>query len=227
MSVNRFYNSNTISDDVYELLKKEILNLTIKPGQVLTEQEICEQYQISRTPSRDVLQRLKNDGLIISIPYKANYVSLLDFDKIKQLIYMRLVLEVQVIKDVIELDSEAFIHALENNLKRQEYLLASDFEVEAFYEIDSEFHRIWFEEAKKLAVWEMIQKSQINYTRFRMLDIVMVKNFKAIFEEHIKLVHLIKAKDIEGIEKHLERHFNGGISRLGDQIYSEYAEYFM
>lgn len=62
--------ANTIGDDVYEMLKSDILNLTVKPGQVLTEQEICEKYNISRTPSRDVLQRLRNDGLVVAIPYK-------------------------------------------------------------------------------------------------------------------------------------------------------------
>lgn len=219
--------ANTIGDDVYELLKNDILNLTVKPGQVLTEQEICEKYNISRTPSRDVLQRLRNDGLVVAIPYKANYVSLLSLDTINQMIYMRNAIETKVIKDAVEVLDESFIAALEYNLKRQERLLKGDFSPEEFYAIDSAFHKIWFEKTKKCAVWEQIQKSQVHYTRFRMLDIVVVKNFYAIYEEHKKLVELIKSKAIDEIETYMTRHLNGGAIRLGDKIFNEFADYFI
>lgn len=227
MSINRTINANTIGDEVYENLKQSIINLTIKPGQTLTEQEICETYGISRTPSRDVLQRLKSDGLVTSIPYKGNYVSLLDLDKIQQLIYMRTVLEIQIIKDAIALDHPLFLSELEWNLKRQEALIASDFKPEDFYKIDSEFHQIWFKVTEKLAVWDMIERSQIHYTRFRMLDIVVVKNFGAIFKEHKALYEMIKLNNINEIEEALHHHLNGGIERLGEKLYTEFAEYFV
>lgn len=226
MQSYKSYKANTIGDDVYELLKTDILNLTLKPGQVLTEQEICEKYGISRTPSRDVLQRLRNDGLVIAIPYKANYVSLLNYDTIKQLIYMRTCLETQVIKDAIHNHMDELIVKLEANIAQQANLLAHDFSPEEFFKIDSAFHRSWFEVTKKCAVWEQIQKSQVHYTRFRMLDIVVVKNFEAIHEEHKRLVELIKEKRIEEIEQYVANHLTGGIRRLGDKIFNEYAEYF-
>lgn len=219
--------ANTIGDDVYEMLKSDILNLTVKPGQVLTEQEICEKYNISRTPSRDVLQRLRNDGLVVAIPYKANYVSLLSLDTINQMIYMRNAIETKVIKDAVEILDEAFVASLEYNLKRQELLLKGDFSPEEFYEIDGAFHKTWFEKTKKCAVWDQIQKSQVHYTRFRMLDIVVVKNFYAIYEEHKNLVELIKNKQIDAIETYMTRHLNGGAIRLGDKIFNEFADYFI
>ncbi|GAE94477.1 transcriptional regulator [Gracilibacillus boraciitolerans JCM 21714] len=227
MSTYKFYDTATKPEEVYKSLSKDILNLTIKPGQVITEQEICEKYNISRTPSRDVLQKLKNDGLVISIPYKANYVTLLSIETIKQFIYMRRVLEIAVIKDFIENLDDKQIHKLESNLDSQASLLQSDFTAEEFYRLDGEFHAIWFSATNKLKVWEQIQKLQVHYTRFRMLDIVVIKDFQSIFNDHQKLVESIKNRDIENIERHITDHLNSGFARLGDKIHTEYANYFI
>lgn len=221
------YEATTISEDVYKSLEKDILNLIIKPGQILTEQEICEKYNISRTPSRDVLQRLKNAGLVFTIPYKANYVSLLDMDSIRQFIYMRIAIETSVIKDAIKILDDNLVAMLEKNLNQQEALLKSDFTADEFYEIDGNFHKIWFSATDKLIVWEQIQKLQVHYTRFRMLDIVAVKNFQAIYEDHRKLVDIIKNKNNEAVEKFVNEHLNSGIVRLGDKIRTEFADYFI
>ncbi|MGL5724366.1 GntR family transcriptional regulator, partial [Cetobacterium sp.] len=108
------------TENIYEELKEKIMNLEYKPGQVITEQEISTKYGVSRTPSRDILSKLNSAGLIESVPFKSSYVSLLDMDIIKQSIYMRIVIELQVIKDVIEILDDRFIAQMEYNLKLQE-----------------------------------------------------------------------------------------------------------
>ncbi len=227
MDKNNIYKMNTMGDDVYELMKREILSLEIKPGTMVTEQLICDKYSISRTPSRYVIQRLRDDGLIFSIPYKASYVTLLDFDNIKQLIYMRIAIESRVLKDAMKSKSEELLHQLDKSLKKQEKLIQGDFTADEFYELDSEFHAIWFTETDKLIVWGEIQKLLVHYTRFRMLDIVVVKNFQAIYEEHKMLVEIIKEDRFEEVEEMITKHLNGGIERLGDKLHGEYADYFI
>ena len=46
---------------VYQVLKEEILNLELKPGQVIKENEICERFSVSRTPVRDALRLFAGD----------------------------------------------------------------------------------------------------------------------------------------------------------------------
>ena len=48
---------------VYRVLKEEILNLELKPGQVIKENEICERFSVSRTPVRDALRLLQSRDL--------------------------------------------------------------------------------------------------------------------------------------------------------------------
>lgn len=227
MASIKLLKENKIAEDVYRNLEKEILNLNIKPGEIVTEQGICERFSISRTPCRDVLHRLNNAGLVVTIPYKANYVSLLDMDSIRQFIYMRIAIETMVIRDAIKHLDDDVVAEIERNLKLQEALLKTDFTAETFYKADGELHKVWFNATHNRLVWNHIQKLQVHYTRFRMLDIVAVKNYKAIFDDHVELVKAIKNKESERIEQLVTKHLNSGIERLGDRIYTEFADYFV
>ncbi|MCQ8212049.1 GntR family transcriptional regulator [Cetobacterium somerae] len=214
------------TENIYEDLKEKIMNLEYKPGQTITEQEISNIYGVSRTPSRDILNKLSSTGLIESVPFKSSYVSLLDMDIIKQSIYMRIVLEKQIIKDAVRLIDDKFIADMEYNLKLQELLLKREFETKEFYDLDCQLHKLWYELTKNIFIWEQIEKAQIHYKRFKMLDILEVKNFKAIYEDHKMLVEVIKEKNTDKIEEIISEHLFSGINRLQNLIHGEFENYF-
>ena len=56
---------------VYETLKQEILDLRLKPGQMISENDICERFGVSRTPVRDALRLLQEQGLQRPFPTAA------------------------------------------------------------------------------------------------------------------------------------------------------------
>jgi len=60
---------------------------------------LCEQFGVSRTPVRSVLQELRIAGLIEVTPYKSTRVTQLDFDTICQQIYLRNAVESAVMTD--------------------------------------------------------------------------------------------------------------------------------
>lgn len=220
-------NAAYTSKMIYSALKEEILNLTIKPGQKISETEICERFQVSRTPVRTAFQRLKDAGLLHIVPYKATTASLLDFDQIDQLIYMRIAVESMVFRDLIETIDPLTIEKIRYTLRLQEVLLAGEMKPESFYELDSKLHSIWFSYTHKQLLWKSIQKAQVNYTRFRMLDIVAVQNFREIYDEHLELFDAILKKDTSAAEPLMRRHLCGGVHRLGERIHTEFSSYFV
>jgi len=56
-------NSASRGEYVYETLKAEMLSLNLKPGQAISENEICARFEVSRTPVREALRRLQEQGL--------------------------------------------------------------------------------------------------------------------------------------------------------------------
>ncbi|HEX3038651.1 MAG TPA: GntR family transcriptional regulator [Oscillospiraceae bacterium] len=214
------------SEYIYHILSNEILNLNIKPGQSISENELCERFSVSRTPVRTALQRLHAAGLVNIIPYKGSVVTLLNMDDINQMIYMRVAIESMVIRDFMDLCTPILQEKLRYIIRKQTVIIDDECEISKFYEMDSQLHEVWFKVTKKERLWKLIQKSQVNYTRFRMLDIVAVQNFKQIIEEHTQLFDIICEKDAAAVEPLIHKHLYGGINRLGNRIHTEFKDYF-
>ncbi|MDE1157030.1 MAG: GntR family transcriptional regulator [Neorhizobium sp.] len=64
---------------VYEVLRDEIIDLTLPPGSPIDEVQLAERFQMSRTPIREALVRLAGDGLIDTLPNRSTMVSTIDF----------------------------------------------------------------------------------------------------------------------------------------------------
>lgn len=217
------YNSETI----YNTIKHEILTLSLKPGQSISEHELCKRFAVSRTPVRTALQRLRSDGLIHVVPYRDTTVTLLDFDEIQQTIYLRAAVESAVLRDFLSICTPALEEKIRFQISRQEMLMQGEFEEARFYEMDSKLHAIWFRETGKEKLWRMLQKAQIHYTRFRMLDIVATPDFPRLLKEHKAFLQLIQDRKADDAEELVHRHLYGGIERIQKQTQTNLREYFV
>ena len=227
--MSELIHQNTPCDNsslIYQTLKNEIVNLSIPPGTIIAENEICERFSVSRTPVRTAFQRLSDRKFIKVVPYKETMVTLIDLNQVKQMIYMRTAIESKVVRDFIDIWNPLLVEKLRYFLRKQMVLLETDFSPQDFYTEDSAFHRVMFRAIDMEFLWRRIQHAQIHYSRFRMLDIVGVREFRAIVQEHEDLFSFIEAKNKEKIEPFFTWHLNGGIRRLGRRIYSEYSDYF-
>lgn len=75
-------------DEIYNLLKRRIIELEYRPGEVLNEVDVADEFEISRTPIRKVFQQLSDDKLLNIIPRFGAQVTPIDFR------YMKSVFEV-------------------------------------------------------------------------------------------------------------------------------------
>ncbi|KFI25282.1 GntR family transcriptional regulator [Paenirhodobacter enshiensis] len=64
---------------VYEVLRRDILNLTLPPGSLIDEVQLSERLNMSRTPIREALVRLASEGLVSTLPNRSTVVSNIDF----------------------------------------------------------------------------------------------------------------------------------------------------
>ena len=214
---------------IYEILKDEIINLTLAPGTVISENSICERFSVSRTPVRSVFQRLSDGGFIKIVPYKETIVTLLNLDQIKQMIYMRVAIESKMIRDFIDRCDPYSLERIRYFLRKQLVMLKTDFIPSDFFAEDSAFHRIWYSAMEMDFLWHTIQQSQVHYTRYRMLDYMANREtgvFPVLEKEHEELFSIIQKKNKEAVEPMIAQHISGGIQRLGERIQTDLACYF-
>lgn len=210
---------------IFDTLKSEILSLELKPAEEISEADLCRRFDASRTPVRTAVQRLSDIDLIEIAPYQYTRVSLIDFSAARQMIFMRIVMESKIISDFIDRATDFLIEDLEHIIRKQDILLKGKFVAEDFYKLDAEFHSMFFSQMDLLEVWCLLQES-VHYTRLRMLDIVEVRDFLTIIEEHKKILSMVREKDKKDIPSLLEVHFNGGLERIRERSGGMYKKYF-
>lgn len=212
---------------VFDTLKQEILDLRLKPGQSISENEICARFDVSRTPVREALRRLQEQGFVHTVPYSGTYVTLLNLKDIKQMIYMRVAVELMVMRDFMKIATPLMLEEIHHQIRRQELLIQEfSFEPEQFYRMDAQMHAIWFTATDKERLWEFIQAQQLHYTRFRMLDFVTETDFTRIIKEHTRLLDLLREQDETGLEEALKEHLYISMTRMKYAIEVEYKGYF-
>lgn len=198
-------NSETGKEYAYRVLKENIMSLELKPGELLSEGELAQQLNISRTPIREVLMRLKNEYLIEVKPQTGTYVSLLDIDLIDQGGFMRLALEEKVLREACEDFPTNLLIELEKNLYAQKILCDMEQGDREFHKLDNQFHEIIFTGVKKQEVWNSILNMSTHYNRMRLL--AQVNNPKKdIVKHHEKYLNTIKNKLVENIDELLGVH---------------------
>ena len=82
-----------LREDIYEVLRSEVLSFRLSPGQEFREQDLAARYAVSRSPVRETLLRLAREGLVTVSPrqgYRVNPISVADA---QHLFGFRLVLE--------------------------------------------------------------------------------------------------------------------------------------
>ena len=87
-----------LSSDLFINMQKDIILGKLKPGSKLSEQKLCERYNVSRTPVRECLKQLETEGLIRVIPNRGAFVVGITKQDIEDMIIIKGTLEVQTVK---------------------------------------------------------------------------------------------------------------------------------
>ena len=98
-----------ISTTIFEEIKKELISLTIKPGDRISEAEICERFSVTRPSVRAAFQRLQDIGLLEVVPYKGVTATLIRLSSVYQMIHLRTAVESWIIQDFIASKPSPFV----------------------------------------------------------------------------------------------------------------------
>ena len=219
-------------EDIYQTLEYEIVTLKIKPGETISENQLCKRFGISRTPVRAALQRLEQNGFVQIIPCKGTIVTPINLDIVDQIVYQRTAVESMVLRDFIQVCSPKEYIEIKHKYDLLEEMAQTmtdpdNVDINAFLTLDLEMHAIWFCSMNKWYIWQNLTKPQPDYSRFTRLDVVRANNVPDVLSEHREILRVIREKDLDAIEPLIRRHLYGGLRRMGTQLYAEkYRPYF-
>ena len=212
------------ASDIYEHIKSNIINFEYPPSCRLTENEIANKFNVSRTPVKVAFTRLENEGFLEVLPQRGTYVTKLNATKTKDFIYLRTCLEEKITIEFMNICTEQDCEILSKFLEEQTKTISKiDFKAEEFFVLDSKFHAYIFERTNHLGIWDEISKLTVNYTRYRMADLLESQNFNQLVKEHYNLFNAIKNKEEEKYKVILSQHLTGNFNKA---INTKLKEYF-
>lgn len=222
--LNRTKFKNSTRDFVYDTLRGSIMNLDMPPGTTISEKEIAEELEVSRTPVREAFLRLTQDELLTVLPQRGSFVALIDLDHVDEARFLREQAEVGIIRLACEVLNESYIEKLQSNLDEQKKARDSDDE-NALYILDKEFHRIFAEGTDKHRVWNVIQKMDTHSNRLRKLSIELKLNWRKLVDQHEAMLNAVKSNKPDLAEDIMREHLS---LLIYDQkeLKANYPDYF-
>jgi len=180
-----------IAPQIYERLRRAITTLAMLPSEALSEKELSLQLGVSRTPVREALIRLADEGLIDILPQRGSFVAPIRLKDVEEAQFIRESLEVAVVKRLAGRCSPEFVSDLRSNLAQQESAVASD-NRELFLELDEAFHRSFCEEAGLSKSWRVIQSVKLQMDRVRYLSLPDPGHLKTLLSQHRQIFDAIE-----------------------------------
>jgi DNA-binding GntR family transcriptional regulator len=200
-SSNKIIKPSTIKEQVYNMLKEQILDGTIKPGEWLQEKKLAEMFNVSRSPVREVLIELVGEGLLENIPNKGVFVKVLNSKDIYNIFELREILEQYAIKKAVELATEDDVKVLKAVYKQLEESYNNG-DVNEYSKVDTIIHNTIFSISGNDMLEDIVKNLYPQIQSFRTISLFNKKRYEESFIEHKGLIEGIIEKDYEKAWRH-------------------------
>lgn len=217
-------------DEIYEEIKREIINLDLAPGSKVTESFLTYKFHISRTPIRSVISRLEKDNLVVVTPKKGTYVSKITLENVSDYMKLRVIVETHVLREVCKTITQQQIEELKNIIEEQSKIIAMEPSIEKskmFFHNDNLFHSTIFKFGNSLGLWKIIHSNAITLNRVRiMANLRETTQVENIYEQHYAMIKCLEKHDEERLVSIFTTHIDDGLEGISSVV-NKYHDYFM
>lgn len=196
--------SESLSNYVYEAIKKKIINGELAPGNQLMDRVLAAEMGVSRTPIRDALRRLSQEGWVLWREHKGIVVSKVNSDDEYQLFLLREMIEPFIVRKIITMKRpQVLAGQLVAIADEMETMLDNPVE---FMKKDMQFHTVIIEflgVTKLMPLWGKICDDM---TRLVVQSVRTRRPPNEIMEEHKVLIEAFWRADLEKALECINRH---------------------
>jgi DNA-binding GntR family transcriptional regulator len=224
----------TLGDEVYRVLWQRILDRRLRAGEKLSDLRLSDELGVSRTPVREALQRLVQDGIARAEPNRGFYVASFAPEDVEEVYELRAVLEAMALKlaaphlsptelrqDLAEM--ERFEHLIDQATSREDLLqIASE-----FLQSDRAFHRRLVERANRKRLATLVQGLWAQIAVFQEAGSFLPSLVRQSVAHHREIIHALLAGDVSTAVASLERHIHEVKGRVVSDVASTLDEHLI
>jgi DNA-binding GntR family transcriptional regulator len=184
----------SIAQKAYDLIRGEILNCTLAPGQQIVQARLVEKYGLGLTPIREALQRLAHEGLVQPYPRFGYIVSPVTEELVRHLYEVRMVLETAAVRLAVDRASDAQLRQVAETA-RFTYVFKDHAQYMRFLEQNAAFHDSIAILAGNPRLAEMLRGLLAELSRIFHLGLELRDSAAEMQSEHSTLATALLARD--------------------------------
>lgn len=206
--------SQSVNAAVYEALKGRITSNQLRPGRKLIHQELAELLKVSRTPVREALERLYQEGFVTRLPRRGFYVAEIDENEARELYELREAIEVYALRRTMARGIKpADLRRLDSFNQTYKSLVREDTTRERMM-VDRDWHLALVSLADNRALQRSLEAVfERLILKIRTDGYRTVRGAEAL-KEHVEMMKALRAEDAEEAVRLLASHIQGARRRL-------------
>ena len=200
-------------DDVYQSLRRWIVTGELKPGEKLRDKELAAHLGVSRTPVRESLRKLEDEGLVETSPNRWTRVSLVSREDAENIYPIIEQLELLALTQAFPLLTPQQVETMRSLNARLDDAIASC-DTEKAADIDASFHKVLIDAAQNVELATILETVKAKYHRIELTYFSSVEFMSASVADHNQLIAALEARDLEAAKQALTQNWFASIDRL-------------
>lgn len=210
--------SPTLTDKVSKMIRRDILNGELLPGQKLVVADLKQKYNVGASPVREALVQLSWSKYVTLQPQKGCWVAPVSKKELNDLYESLRVVSSVLLKKAIATGDESWeleVLTSYHKLSRMNNS-AEEFDSAEWEERHQQFHVALLEGADSKNMFEFFSDLINQVKRYRFLALAGVPESEDLFNinEHEMIMKLVLAKDAEQATERLDQHLIGSMRRI-------------
>ena len=215
---------NTIAEQIHAVLHRDIVCGRLSPRASLSEQELVHRFGVSRTPIREAMIKLADEGLVEIFPQYGSFVGPIKLAEVLDSQFVRETLECAAVeKAVAQMDSRQ-ADELKALLDRQRALQRSG-DDEGFFRADEAMHAHIFSVAGHPTAWQFVAGAKAQMDRVRYLAMTILRKQPSVVAQHALIIDRLCARDRDGAVAAMRTHMRGILKTI-EILRGEKHDYF-
>lgn len=195
----------SLRDLVLENLRDRIVSGRLAMGQSLSERSISDELEVSKTPVREALAQLREEGLVQIEPQKGAKVFTLTEEEVEQICDFRMTIEFAAFQLALALNPDALASDMANVVHEMTKAMEAG-EVHAYLDLDTAFHRIAFKHCGNEYLSASYERYEGKIAALRTHMAALPEHTKLSFKEHIDLQKACEEMNLKALKSILEEH---------------------
>ena len=197
-----------LRDVVYQTLRNAILKGELKPGERLMEMKLANKMGVSRTPIREAIRMLENEGLAVTIPRRGALVAKMTLKDMDDAYEIRRALEElcfkYIMKRPLSMDDIASLRYAEKVFEEA----VNEGDMDMVEQKDSEFHMVIYEIAGNTRLVSIMSTMQEQLSRYRWAYIQNQTRLQQLIIEHREILDALEKGNYEEALKATMNHLD-------------------